>query len=143
MRARESRTEHESGAGGSVIGASCAVGTSRAPELRHHDDRGRLPRRSHRGSKQDESFSELSKQTIERAARHSLIGVRVPAAEFHRRDIRALILAEDSRRSLHQRRDATTSRVSSSHRLLAHELLLLQRGLEAIVQRSVSAIEHC
>ena len=53
-----------------------------------------------------------------------------------------LILAEDSRRSLHQRRDAATSRVASSHRLLAHELLLLQCGLEAIVQRSVSAIEH-
>ena len=104
--------------------------------------RGVLPGGAHVVAERDQSFRELTEQTIERAAGHALVGVRVPAAELHGRDVRSALLPEDLRRGLHQRRDAAASRVAARHRLFADELLLLQRRLEAVVQRGVGAIQH-
>ena len=98
VRLRQARTEHEPRARRAVIGAARAVGPRRAAELGHDDDGGVLPRGAHVGAERDESFRELSEQTIERAAGHPLVRVRVPAAELHRRDVRALLLSKDPAR---------------------------------------------
>ena len=60
-----------------------------------------------------EPLGELTEQPIERAARHALVRVRVPAAELHRRDVRARSPAQDPRRRLHQRRDAAAPRAAA------------------------------
>ena len=72
----------------------------------------------------------------------ALIRVRVPSAEFDRRDVRPAILAQNPRGRLHQRRDAAAPRAAAGHRLFANEILLLHRRFEAAVEHLVRAIQR-
>ena len=125
------RPDDETGARGAVIGSARAVRPRGSAELGHHDHRRVRPCVAHVGAERHQPFSELAEQPVERAARETLVRVRVPPAEFDRRDVRSAVLPQNLRGRLHQRRNAASPRAAARHRLLADEILLLHAPLRS------------
>ena len=112
--------EEEGDAGDAVVAAAGAVHRDRAAELGEEQDRRAIPDGAERFAQRLDALVEIVELEGEDALRRALALVRVPAADFHHRDARAVARDDDVRRHLGQRLEAIAACAAHRFRVLLH-----------------------